>query len=206
MNNRDYLADPCGASSLPFWKAEGTVVPEGVRILREDAFSGCGDGERDEPYFKLLHELKTVPEAPLPEGYAVVPCGAKALVRHIDSCYTREHLSLDELAAFAALPVFRPELLLAVADAAGGLAASGLAALDERIGEGTLEWVQVSAAHRRRGLGSFIICELLRRLRGQARFVTVSGRLNSESDPLALYTSCGFTHPVIWHVLRRTKN
>ena len=79
----------------------------------------------------------------------------------------------------------------------------GIGEIDPRIGEGILEWIQVSPAYRRRGLGQVLVCRLLEHMRGKARFVTVSGRLNSPSQPLALYLSCGFQHPVIWHVLTR---
>lgn len=203
MESSDYLSDPCGASSLPFWKTELVRIPDGVTVLRDDAFSERRPAGGDTPYFKLLHDLKTVREVRLPEGFALVPCGPEELVRHVAACYVREYLSLEELLAYQKRPVYRPELCLAVADGADGkLVASGLAGLDARIGEGFLEWIQVSPDYRRRGLGAFVVCELLRRLRGRADFVTVSGRLDSESDPFALYRACGFADPVIWHVVK----
>ena len=75
---------------------------------------------------------------------------------------------------------------------------------DRRIGEGILEWVQVSPTYRRKGLGRFVVCELLRRLRNEgASFATVSGRTQNKDRPLLLYLSCGFTDPVIWHVITK---
>jgi hypothetical protein len=47
----------------------------------------------------------------------------------------------------------------------------------------------------------FIVCELLRRMQGKAAFATVSGRINNPARPMALYHACGFTDPVIWHVI-----
>ena len=102
--------------------------------------------------------------------------------------------------------MYRPELWLAVADAENGqIAASGIAELDTRIGEGVLEWIQVSPGCRRKGLGSFVVNELLNRMRNQAAFVTVSGRMNNESNPFQLYRSCGFGSPVIWHIIKTQK-
>ena len=207
MDKYEYSADPCGASSLPFWKTELVTLPRGVRVIREDAFSGPLPGETDEPYFKLLHRLESVPEPRLPDGFAPVSCGLEELAAHINSCYEREHVTARELEAYRARPVFRPELWIAVRDtASGAVAASGIAELDPALSEGVLEWIQVSPGLRRRGLGSFIVCELLKRLKESARFVTVSGRMESESRPFELYTSCGFEAPVIWHVITAPRN
>ncbi len=204
MDRLDYLADPCGASSLPFWKTERVTPPAGVLVLRDDAFAALRPAGRDEPYFKLMHPMKALREPLLPDGFRLVSRGAEAFAAHISACYERERVSAEELLAYRTRPTFRPALWLAVAEAESGrLAASGIAELDARLGEGILEWVQVSPEQRRRGLGAFVVCELLRRMRGEARFVTVSGRLDSESRPLALYQSCGFENPVLWHVVTR---
>ena len=86
---------------------------------------------------------------------------------------------------------------------AGKMIASGIAEYDDRISEGALEWIQVSAGYRQTGLGKFIVSELLWRLKASADFVTVSGQMNNTTDPLKLYLSCGFEDLVIWHVLTR---
>ncbi len=52
-------------------------------------------------------------------------------------------------------------------------AATGIAEFDVRIGEGILEWIQVSPEYRNRGLGAFVVNELLYRMQGKAGFVTV---------------------------------
>lgn len=203
MQIEEYLADPCGASSLPYWKTASVSVPGGITVIRDDLFSGSGCGGKDEPYFKLMHTLQAVPEAPLPEGYGMVPAGAEDFSVQINACYTQEHISPDELLDYRSHPVYMPELWIAVADLKRGkIAATGIAEYDSRIGEGILEWIQVLPEYRRKGLGAFIVCELLKRLPDRARFATVSGRMNNESSPLALYTACGFGHPVIWHVIK----
>ena len=204
MQIEEYLADPCMASSLPYWKTESFSVPKGITIIRDDMFSGSGYSGNDEPYFKMIHHLQTIPEAPLPEGYGIIQAGMDDFAAQINSCYTYEYISADELLDYRSHPVYMPELWVAVADLKRDIiVATGIAEYDSRIGEGILEWIQVLPEYRRKGLGAFIICELLRRLRlNQARFVTVSGRMNNESGPYALYTACGFGNPVIWHVVK----
>ena len=204
MNLQDYLTDPCRASSLPYWKACSVTVPAHITVVRDDEFSAAEYPGADERYFKLLHELKNVPEAVLPAGFALVSADVDEFARHINACYEREGVSAEELLRCQVRRVYRPELWLAVADeASGNVVASAIAELDGSIGEGVLEWIQVSPAYRRRGLGAFLVCELLRRLQGRARFVTVSGRMDSESRPFALYKGCGFTNEVIWHVITK---
>ena len=202
MDKNEYLTDPCGSSSLPYWKTESTEIPEGMKIVRDDYFLGTLPFEHDEQFFKLMHDLKTVKEPMLPKGYEIMQCSIDDFVQHINSCYTQEHLTAEELIAYKLHPVYQPELWISVAESESGrIVATGIAELDSRIGEGILEWIQVSPDSRRKGLGSFVICELLLRMKNQACFATVSGRLENASHPFELYRECGFTNPVIWHVV-----
>ena len=169
MNAEQYLADPCGASSLPYWKTEQFAVPEGICVCRDDAFSVRPNEGVDEPYFKLMHDLRQVQPAALPAGFQLVSAGVADFARHINSCYDAEGLSEAELLAYRRRQTYDPALWLAVAHTeSGALAATGIGELDERIGEGILEWIQVSPAYRRRGLGRFLVCELLRRMQERA--------------------------------------
>lgn len=202
MDKSEYLADPCGASSLPYWKTESIRIPENISIVRDDDFSDSQHLGHDEKYFKLMHDLKTVKKPTLPEGYEIVKCNINDFVQHINSCYALEHVAAEELMTYKSHPVYQPGLWITVAESKSGrIVASGIAELDTRIGEGILEWIQVSPDCRRKGLGSFVVCELLQRMRNQACFATVSGRLANESIPYALYQACGFVNPVIWHIV-----
>ena len=202
MEISEYLSDPCKASSLPYWKTKTVEIPGNIRIIRDDLLSASSYNGVDEPYFKLMHDLKSVREVILPEGYEMTQCSEDTYAQHINSCYTREHISADYLLARKSLPVSQPDLWIAVKDISNGqIVATGIAELDADIGEGILEWIQVSPEYRRNGLGAFIVCELLRRMQGRAQFATVSGRMTNETSPFSLYRECGFTNPVIWHII-----
>ena len=205
MTEKEYLQDPCGASSLPYWKTEQFPVPPSVTVVREDGFRPDLCAGTDERYFKAVHDLFEIPRPALPPGCGLVPCGACEAARHINACYSAGAVSVVEMRAYARRPVYDPALWIAVRDRSG-IIASGIAERDDRVGEGILEWVQVSPEKRRRGLGRFIVCELLRRLKGRAAFATVSGRLDDENEPLKMYLSCGFRDPVVWHVIRGGQN
>ena len=207
MDAAAYSKDPCGASSLPFWKTECVSLPAHLCVLRDDAYSASLCAGADEPYFKLIHRLEQIPETTLPDGFVFSSCSLADYARHIGECYTAEGVDADELNACCLRPVYDPVLWIAVREKGSGrIVASGIGELDRRIGEGTLEWIQVSPEFRRRGLGQAVVCELLQRMRGKAGFVTVSGRVNNPDNPLACYLRCGFRDPVIWHVVTQAQD
>lgn len=176
-----------------------------MRVLREDEFGEkMLDRYRDDPYFKLRHDLSVLKRGPVPLGFRLVEAAPVDFARHISICYDREGVTVWELERMKEHFTYDPALWIALADMASGeLAATGIAGIDPEIGEGILEWIQVSLVYRRRGLGRYIVCELLSRMEGKAGFVTVSGRINNQSKPELLYESCGFRDRVVWHVLTR---
>ena len=206
MEKTHYLHDPCGASSLPFWKTNCIQFPDDLLILREDDPRLKEDlaGYIDTPYFKLIHRMQGIEAPTLPEGYRFACPDERTLSEHIASCYEGERISEAELAAYRLHPTYSPDLwLVIVDDRTGEIVASGIGELDKDMGEGILEWIQVSSAHRRRGWGRIIVNELLFRMVGKASFVTVSGKEDDPSSPRALYEGCGFGGGIVWHVLRK---
>lgn len=202
VKQEEYLNAPCKASSLPFWKTEQIEIPSNIDIYREDEFDAASCVGRDEPYFKLMHNLLQVPDTVLQGEYVLSSANLEEFASHIGECYTEEGVTVDELKAYTERAVYDSSLWIAVRDRQiGRIVASGIAEVDSRIGEGVLEWIQVSPDYRRRGLGRFVVCELLKRLSDKAKFVTVSGKVNSAGNPLSLYKSCGFGHEVIWHIV-----
>ena len=203
MNREEYLTDPCRASSLPFWKTEQIAVPDQLSIVREDQMPAAPRDGTAEPYFKLCRRLERLPGPCLPDSFELSRCEFADYAAHIAACYVREGVTAKELAVCARRPVYDPSLWIAVRDQSSRrIVASCISDLDARIVEGILECIQVSPDYRGRGLGRFIVCELLRRMQGKAAFATVSGRLDSPGA-LALYLSCGFENRVIWYVVTR---
>lgn len=207
MDKETYLSDPCGASSLPFWKANAVPMPDDLLILGEGdpRLSEACKKHVDTPYFKLIHPMIHVVKPTLPDGFRFIQPDEKDLSEHITACYADIGSSADALATYKLHPTFSPDLWLAIIQkSTGEILASGIAELDTDIREGVLEWIQVTPKYRRMGWGRMIVCELLSRLQGRAEFVTVSGKANDPSCPRALYESCGFKDGVVWHVLRMT--
>ncbi|MBP6086762.1 MAG: GNAT family N-acetyltransferase [Pelolinea sp.] len=78
--------------------------------------------------------------------------------------------------------------------------AFGMADLDPEMKEGILEWIQVLPEYRRKGLGKALVSELLTRMKGKAKFATVSGDCNNINDPINLYRKSGFIGKNIWYI------
>lgn len=201
----EYLLDPCGTSSIPYWKTLSVSVPSNMKILHHGDFTAEAFRDyTDEPYFRLLHDLRQLPAAVLPAGHSVCTATLGEFATHICDCYGSDCMTEALLSDFTKRDVYDAALWLAVRDdQTGRIVASGIAELDKRIGEGVLEWIQVSADHRRKGLGRFLVAELLHRMKASARFATVSGQCNNPTCPEELYRSCGFAGNDVWHILRK---
>ena len=140
----------------------------------------------------------------MPEGFVSCDITLKEYADHINSCYDNIGISESELYRYTLRPVYNAKLWIAVKDKQSStIIATGIAELDREIGEGILEWIQVSEEYRRYGLGRYLVSELLWRMRGLASFATVSGQCNNSTNPERLYRKCGFTGTDVWHVLRK---
>ena len=204
ISPQDYLQDPCRASSLSFRRTNTTVIPENVLILRDDEFAEIPYPAIDEPYFKLIHRMEWIDQIHLPEDFEMIQCDTADYADHIRECYDGIYISADDLLKQETYPGFDPGLRIAICERnREKIIASGIAEYDPLVGEGILDWIQVSPAYRRKHLGKYIVLELLHRLQGKADFVTVSGKINNPDHPIALYKSCGFADMTIWHIITK---
>lgn len=204
ISKEEYLRDPCRAASIPYWKAVRIAVPENMKIVHEDDFCiGMLEQYIDEPYFRLRHDLQVVVPVAVPEGYSLRQGTAEEFALHIQQCYGNG-MTPAEVLSFTERATYCAELWLALRDdETDKIVATGIGALDKEMGEGILEWIQVSEGYRGCGLGSYIVKELLWRMKDKAIFATVSGQCNNPMNPETLYRKCGFTGNDVWHILRK---
>ena len=200
-----YFKNPCAESSLPYWKTVDMIVPENMMILHHRDFcEDCLTDYIDEPYFRLYHDLHGLRAAILPDGFQQYDAAPAEYAAHINHCYPGMSMTVSEIESYFHRRVYAPELWVAVRDdGSGKIAATGIAEFDAQMGEGILEWVQVSHEYRGCGLGTYVVTELLHRIGKKAKFATVSGQVNNPQKPENLYRKCGFQGNDIWHILRR---
>jgi GNAT superfamily N-acetyltransferase len=163
-----------------------------------------------EPYFRLIkNKTDNNPPVPphLPAGFRFanvhVETEASFVSDLINQCYTDSHVTPEIVKRWTHHPVFEPNLWLWVMDEKSNTPVGlGIAELDTQVPEGSLEWIQVLPAYRRRGLGQAIVQALLCRLHRHVAFTTVAGRMDNRTHPEALYRRCGFRGDDIWWVLK----
>ena len=205
MEKEFYLANPCKASSLPFWKTNLIYIPDNMKIvLKEDMMGIDAQDYVDERYFKLIHQMNDIKKPVLDNKYELVCCEVSEYAKHIAACYSDVGISSEELVGYQTHAVYDCDLWIAVKERGRNeIIASGIAELDTDIREGILEWIQVSPEYRGKGLGKFVVRELLWRMKDKAEFVTVSGKVDNPTNPRELYMACGFFGEEIWHVMRK---
>ena len=203
MEKKEYLENPTGASALSFWKTCNFKTPAHIIVLNEIEFnSNLLETHTDQVYFKLVHCLDDVDKQYISDEFIFVKASTEDFVKHINSCYQEEGLTVSELEFYKKKSVYDEDLWICLYDKENdAIVATGIAEFDNDIKECYLDWIQVSEKYRGQGLAKAIVYELLRRLKEKASFVTVSGRVDNKTNPEKLYESCGFEDKVLWHIL-----
>lgn len=202
----DYLKNPCRVSSIPYWKQKSAKVPDNMKIVHDSEYDATDYvGYLDEPYFRLYHDLKEVGQQSR-DDIEIVVATADMLgifVDIINKSYSDLSVTMEQIESYRKTPVFCPDLWVLLKDKTGAYVGCGIADYDKEVGEMILEWIQILPFYRGRGYGQYIVNYLLSKLQGQAKFATVSGKVNNATSPERLYRKCGFVGNDVWHVLIR---
>ena len=203
ISKSKYLTAPCRALSIPYWKAKHMPIPSNMLILHQDEYQASQYPQYvGEAYFRMFHDLQNIAVPTLPQGFSLCEATISEYARHINSCYDQIGTTEAELQSYTMRPVYDASLWIAVQeDQNKQIVATGIAELDQEVGEGVLEWIQVSDQYRGKGLGQYVVLELLHRMQEKAIFATVSGDCNNPANPRELYRKCGFQGNDVWHVL-----
>lgn len=201
---QQYLRDPCGTTSIPYWKYKSVAVPPNMRIVHQrEMTGGLLLDHNDEPYFRLYHDLKHIGRTAAGE-VEIVGASTDEFVRLINGCHTDLSVTAEQIESYRHTPVYRPDLWILLKERdTRATVAGGIADYDGETGELILEWIQALPAYRGRGRGQLVVNTLLSKMRNEARFATVSGKVNNPANPERLYRACGFTRTDVWHILTR---
>ncbi len=203
----EYLNNPCGTLSIPYWKAKNIVIPPDMKILhdkdfREDILSDY----TDEKYFRLFHNLNGISKitSDVFEIITATRRDIKAIVQIINDSYTDISVNKELIKSYTKTPVYNEKLWVMVKEnVTGKYVGCGIADFDTEAKELILEWIQVLPQYRGKKIGKLIVTELLCRMKDIADFATVSGKVDNLTNPETLYRKCGFTGNDVWHILHR---
>ena len=203
----EYLNNPCGALSIPYWKAKNIVIPPDIKIqhnkdFREDILSDY----IDEKYFRLHHDLKEIPKI-IANDFEITTAtrkDIKSIVQIINDSYTDISVNKDLIKSYTKTPVYNKALWIMVKEkSTGKYVGCGMADFDIETKELILEWIQVLPQYRGKKIGQLIVTELLSKMKDIADFATVSGKVDNTTNPEALYRKCGFAGDDVWHILHK---
>ena len=203
----EYRKNPCGVLSIPFWKNKFVRIPEAMQIVHDSAYTRSGYEDYDDvPYFRLYHPLGDIAPFTL-AGFRIATANWEDIpvfVDVINRSYTDLSVTYEQLLAYTHTDVYQSRLwIMAIEEATSAVVGCAIADLDQQLHEGIIEWVQVAPGYRRKGIGQLLVNEMLIRLKDDADFATVSGKIDSESSPEFLYRRCGFVGNDVWHILTK---
>lgn len=203
----EYLKNPCGSLSIPYWKAKTLSLPANIKIVHDsNFFPELLNEYTDEKYFRLYHNLKDI-KYTCTEAIKIITASRNetdVIVSIINDSYCDIHVNSAQIESLMQTPVYCKDLwLLAIEKRTGKYVGSGIADYDSEMKELILEWIQVLPPYRGTGIGQAIVNELLLHMKNTAGFATVSGKVDNPTNPEALYRRCGFTGDDVWHILYR---
>ena len=159
-------------------------------------------------YFRLVYKQEEISSVRLPDEFIFSSVDFSSetveIARFLNQCYPGLNQKPEKIISWLEHPVFHPNCWIWVKEAnTGQQAALGIAEFDPKIGEGSLEWIQVHPDFRQKNLGTALVKELLNRLSQLADFITVAGQLDNNTHAEILYRKCGFVGKDTWWMLER---
>ena len=201
---QEYVNDPCGTLSIPYWKSKGLIVPENMKIIHDrDYFDGMFSDYNDEAYFRLSHNLKNIGHVNLADNEIVSGVSdIDEFVRLINVSYSDLSVTKEQMESYRKTPVYCSDLWILLKEKnSDTVVAGGIADYDRETNELIFEWIQVLPDYRKKGYGQLVVKSLLLKMQDIADFATVSGKVNNPTNPQGLYRKCGFTGNDVWHIL-----
>jgi len=156
-------------------------------------------------YFRLIHQHTRL-DTDLPTGFGfddVQPeRDLEGIVRLLRVCYQGIEITATTVWNWTSHPAYDPSLWVWVVDLQSGERIGlGIAELDQRVPEASLEWIQIMPHFQNRGIGAALVGEMGRRVNHRAAFTAVSGARDNPFHPERLYRKCGFTGSDVWWLL-----
>lgn len=202
INKKEYLSNPCGTLSIPYWKNEIIKISSNIEIIHKNNFKH--QFNKYQRFYRLLNKLDSIENPKMNVEMINLEIDKAQLIEMINICYKNQNISVtdSDIINFTKHPTYSDKLWIKIMEK-GMMVASGIAEYDKELNEGVLEWIQVLPEYQNKGYGKDIVNALLMKLQEiGAQFVTVSGNLDNINS-LKLYKSCGFIGDDIWYICEK---
>jgi len=120
---KEYLNNPCGTLSIPYWKAKNIVIPPEMKILHDrDFLTDILSDYTDEKYFRLHHSLKEIPKITTDDFEITTATGKdiKSIVQIINDSYTDISVNKELIKSYTKTPVYHADLWIMVKEKSTG--------------------------------------------------------------------------------------
>lgn len=163
LSLQEYVNDPCGTLSVPYWKSKGIVVPENMKIIHDRDYYGMLNDYNDEAYFRLSHNLKNIGQVNLSDIEIVYGVSdINEFVRLINASYSDLSVTKEQIESYRKTPVYCSDLWILLKEKnSDTVVAGGIADYDREANELILEWIQVLPHYRKKGYGQLVVRSLL---------------------------------------------
>ena len=107
LSLQEYVNDPCGTLSIPYWKLKGLIVPENMKIIHDrDYFNGMFSDYNDETYFRLSHNLKNIGQVILSDVEIVSGLSnIDEFVQLINASYSDLKVTKEQIESYRKTPI-----------------------------------------------------------------------------------------------------
>ena len=163
LSLQEYVNDPCGTLSVPYWKSKGIVVPENMKIIHDRDYYGMLNDYNEEAYFRLSHNLKNIGQVNLSDIEIVYGVSdINEFVRLINASYSDLSVTKEQIESYRKTPVYCSDLWILLKEKnSDTVVAGGIADYDREANELILEWIQVLPHYRKKGYGQLVVRSLL---------------------------------------------
>lgn len=94
MDIKEYLQDPCGTLSIPYWKEHTLIVPDSIRIIHSRDWNGQYSVYKR--YFRVKHDLHYLDPVDFDYDILSIDCQTKQLAEMINASYAHEGIDVSK--------------------------------------------------------------------------------------------------------------
>ena len=90
----EYLSNPCGTLSIPYWKNKIIKIPNNIVIIHQNNFNN--QFNKYQRFFRLSHLLESIVIPNIKAEIINLDTDKMALINMINTCYKKQNIKRDK--------------------------------------------------------------------------------------------------------------